>query len=29
MKVPESWLRRFCNPPLPGREVRLMVRAAL
>ncbi|HEX5767585.1 MAG TPA: phenylalanine--tRNA ligase subunit beta, partial [Burkholderiales bacterium] len=21
MKVPESWLRSFCNPPLPGREL--------
>ena len=21
MKVPESWLRSFCNPPLSGREL--------
>ncbi|HEU4350352.1 MAG TPA: hypothetical protein VFR66_00600, partial [Burkholderiales bacterium] len=21
MRVPESWLRSFCNPPLSGREL--------
>src|SRR4051812_45537646 len=21
MNIPESWLREFCNPPLPGSEV--------
>ena len=21
MNVPESWLRKLCNPPLPGREL--------
>src|SRR2546430_15175700 len=21
MNIPESWLRSFCNPPIPGREL--------